>query len=45
MKYTVCPAYALTDHLTVRAEASYYSYKDFTANHATYFGVQALFKF
>jgi hypothetical protein len=45
MKYTVCPAYALTDHLTVRAEVSYYSYKDYYANHATFFGVQALFKF
>jgi hypothetical protein len=44
-KYTVCPAYALTDHFTVRAELSYYDYKDYTANHATFFGVQALFKF
>ncbi|MFA5057961.1 MAG: outer membrane beta-barrel protein [Opitutaceae bacterium] len=44
-KYTVCPAYALTDHLTVRAELSYYDYTDYSANHATFFGVQALFKF
>jgi hypothetical protein len=45
MKYTICPAYNLTDHLTVRAELSYYDYKDYATNHATFFGVQALFKF
>jgi hypothetical protein len=45
MKYTVCPAYALTEHLTVRVEGSYYDYKDYHANHATFFGVQGIFKF
>ncbi len=44
-KYTICPAYTVTDHLTVRAEYSYYDYKDYTVSNASFFGVQALFKF
>ncbi|MDD2765125.1 MAG: outer membrane beta-barrel protein [Opitutaceae bacterium] len=45
LKYTVGPAYTLTDHLTVRAEVSYYDYENYTVDSATFFGVQALFKF
>jgi len=44
-KYTICPAYALTDHLSVRAEYSYYDYSKYTTASATFFGVQAIFKF
>jgi hypothetical protein len=44
-KFTVCPGYNFTDHLLVRAEFSYYDYTDYTANSATFWGVQAIFKF
>lgn len=42
-QYTVGPAYALTDHLTVRAEYSVYSYK--AGNDKSLFGFQGVFKF
>jgi len=44
-KYTFGPAYAVTDHLTVRAEYSYYDYTNYSSNKAHFFGVQGLFKF
>ncbi len=44
-KYTVCPGYALTANLTIRAEYSYTKYSKFTTNNASFFGVQAVFKF
>jgi hypothetical protein len=44
-KYTVCPAYAINAALSVRAEYSYYDYKDYWTNSASFFGVQVLFKF
>ena len=44
-KYTICPAYAVTDHLTVRAEYSYYSYTNYSTKKASFFGVQGIFKF
>lgn len=44
-KYTVCPGYALTDHLLVRVEYSYYNYQDYARNSANFFGAQAIFKF
>jgi hypothetical protein len=45
MKYTVCPAYNINANFLVRAEYSYYDYKNYTAKHADFFGVQAVFKF
>jgi hypothetical protein len=44
-KYTICPGYALTANLTLRAEYSYYDYKDFSSTKANFFGVQAVFTF
>lgn len=44
-KYSIAPGVALTDKLTVRAEYSYYDYKDASVDKANYFGVQAFFKF
>jgi hypothetical protein len=44
-KYTVAPAVALTPNLSVRAEVSYYDYKNYWTNKATFYGVQAVFKF
>ncbi|HTB79626.1 MAG TPA: outer membrane beta-barrel protein [Opitutaceae bacterium] len=44
-KYTICPTYAVTDHLSVRAEYSYYHYTDFTSKDANFFGVQTIFQF
>ena len=44
-KYTVAPGVAITDKLTVRAEYSYYNYKDASVDKANFFGVQAYFKF
>jgi hypothetical protein len=44
-KYTVCPAYAVTGNLSVRAEYSYYDYKNYTSKSATFFGVQGVLKF
>jgi hypothetical protein len=42
-QFTVCPTYKLTDNLSVRAEYSYYDYKN--TGSKSFFGVQALFKF
>lgn len=45
-KYTVSPAYKVTESLTVRAEVSQVEYKNYAAaDRETFFGVQALFKF
>jgi hypothetical protein len=45
-KYTISPTYALTDHLSVRAEYSYYHYTDFgTIKDANFFGIQTIFQF
>jgi hypothetical protein len=44
-KFTVAPGYAVTDKLTVRAEVSYYDYSRYSTDHATFYGVQAFFKF
>ena len=43
IQYTVCPTYKLTDNLSVRAEYSYYDYKDDYSK--SFWGVQGLFKF
>lgn len=45
-KYTICPSYALTDHLKVRAEYSYYNYTDLgSIKNANFFGIQTIFQF
>ncbi len=43
IQYTVGPSAKLTENLTVRAEVSYYDYKD--TPDRTFFGVQGIFKF
>lgn len=43
IQYTIGPSAKITDNLTVRAEVSFYNYKD-TAD-KTFFGVQGIFKF
>jgi len=43
-KYTICPAYAITPNVTVRAEYSHQNYTNFTTDSSNYFGVQAVFK-
>lgn len=43
IQYTIGPSMKVTDHLVVRAEVSFYDYKD-TAD-KTFFGVQGVFKF
>ena len=43
IQYTVCPTYKFTDNLSIRAEFSYYDFKD--TNSKTFWGAQALFKF
>ncbi len=43
IQYTVGPSMKLTDNLVVRAEASFYDYKD--SADKTFFGVQGIFKF
>jgi hypothetical protein len=45
VKFTVAPAIALTPNLSVRAEVSYYDYDNYWTNKATFYGVQAIFKF
>jgi hypothetical protein len=45
IKYTVAPALALTANLSVRVEYSYYDYKDYWTDNASFYGVQAVFKF
>ncbi len=44
-KFTIAPGYAVTDKLTVRAEYSYYDYSNNVKDSASFFGVQAYFKF
>lgn len=44
-KFTVAPAYAVTANLTVRAEVSFYDYKDYGLDKETFIGVQGVFKF
>jgi len=52
-KYSVAPSYAVTDHLTVRAEFSYFDYDRYptisgigaSAQSKTYYAVQAFVKF
>lgn len=44
-QYTVGPALKLTDNLTVRAEYSYYDYKDAGLSSKSLLGLQAVFKF
>ncbi|HEU5079346.1 MAG TPA: outer membrane beta-barrel protein [Opitutaceae bacterium] len=43
VQYTIGPSYKVTDNLTVRAEYSFYDYKDFEDKN--FAGVQAVFKF
>lgn len=43
MQYTVCPTYALSANLSVRAEYSYYDYDGGATK--KFFGVQGVFKF
>lgn len=44
VQYTICPSYAVTANLTVRAEYSYYDYTG-AGGTKSFFGVQGLFKF
>ncbi len=44
-KFTVAPAYKVNDNFLVRAEVSYYDYKDYTSDKALFFGIQSVFKF
>jgi hypothetical protein len=52
-KYTISPTYVLTDHLKLRAEYSYYAYKNYYTSStplvktstANFVGVQAIFQF
>lgn len=45
VKFTVAPAYKLTENLLIRGEVSFYDYKDYSLNNDTFFGVQGVFKF
>ena len=44
-KLTVAPTYKVNDNFSVRAELSYYDYSKHTADSATFFAVQSIFKF
>jgi hypothetical protein len=44
-KFTVSPAYKVNDNFLVRAEVSYYDYKDYSADKALFFGLQTILKF
>lgn len=44
-KFTVSPTYKINDNFSVRAELSYYDYSKYTADSATFFGLQTIFKF
>lgn len=44
-KFTVSPTYKINDNFSVRAELSYYDYSKYTADSATFFAVQTVFKF
>ena len=45
IRYTIAPGIALTEMLGVRAEYTYTDYKNFSAEKAHFFGVQAFLKF
>jgi len=45
IKYTVAPAYKVNDNFLFRAEYSHYEYDNHTADTASFFGVQGVFKF
>ena len=45
VKYTIAPAYKLTDHLSVRAEISYQDYSSYVYDSALFFGIQSYFTF
>ncbi|OAM91300.1 porin [Termitidicoccus mucosus] len=45
LKFTLAPAYTITDNLSVTAEVSYYDYKDYVVKDDVFVGVQAIFKF
>lgn len=45
MKYTVSPTFVVTPNLSIRAEYSYYDYKDYWTDSASFYGVQAVFRF
>lgn len=44
-KLTLAPSYKVNDNFSVRAELSYYDYSKHTADSATFFAVQSIFKF
>ena len=44
-KFTYSPGYKVNDNFLVRAEVSYYDYKDFTSDKALFFGLQTVFRF
>jgi hypothetical protein len=45
IKYTVSPTYKINDNFSVRGELSYYDYSKASADTATFFAVQTVFKF
>ena len=45
MKYTVAPAYRVNENFLVRAEVSYYDYKDYGTDKALFYGLQSVFRF
>jgi hypothetical protein len=45
VKYTICPAVALTPNLKLRAEYSHYAYSDYVTSNANFYGVQVVFTF
>jgi hypothetical protein len=45
VKYTVAPTYNVNANFLLRAEYSYYDYKNYASSSADFFGVQAVFKF
>jgi hypothetical protein len=44
-KYTISPAYKITDHLIARPEISYITYSHAPIKNETFFALQAVFKF
>jgi hypothetical protein len=44
-KFTVSPAYKVNENFLLRTEYSYYDYKNHTADSASFFGVQGVFRF
>ena len=45
VKYTICPAYKINDHFSIRSEISLYNYSGAGSKNKTLFGIQALLKF